>query len=322
MKKLLLSAFLFSVLIPVDAQNNVALLLSQRLGSAPFTLGSPVSAGNYEYKINRLEYYISEIKITHDGGQVTPVADMHLLVRPAADSLYDLGVFPGITTVEGIAFSIGVDEPSNHADPASFPANNPLSPQNPSMHWGWAAGYRFVAMEGVAGNNFANIFEIHALGDVNYKTVALSTLAENAPGGKVIHLTADYTQVLNSINVAGGLIVHGESGKAVTLMNNMKNLVFSAATSATIAPDFKGSFVLSPNPSASGTTVATMALPAGFEYRVTVTDLTGRVLFNKTTDAANTLFAFDHVLNSGVYFLHLWQNERPVAVEKLMVTAP
>jgi len=39
-----------------------------RIGAAPFALNTPVSAGSYNYKITRLEYYISEIKIIHDGG--------------------------------------------------------------------------------------------------------------------------------------------------------------------------------------------------------------------------------------------------------------
>lgn len=78
------------------------------------------------------------------------------------------------------------------------------------MQWGGAAGYRFVAIEGVAGNNFANLFEIHALGDANYKTLTLATIAENLPtGDKTIHLVADYAQVLHTINVSAGLIVHG-----------------------------------------------------------------------------------------------------------------
>ncbi|MBK8557379.1 MAG: hypothetical protein IPL65_17175 [Lewinellaceae bacterium] len=69
--------------------------------------------------------------------------------------------------------------------------------------------------------------EIHALGDQNYKTLNLNTTAEVLPdGNKVIHLIADYAKVLISINVSGGPIVHGTSGRAVVVLNNMKNLVF------------------------------------------------------------------------------------------------
>ncbi len=323
MKKLLLSVLsLFALLSVVQAQNKVTLHLSPRLGAAPFALNTPVSAGSYEYKITRLEYYISEIKITHDGGQVTPMTDMYLLVRPAIDSMYDLGTHPDITNVESITFSVGVDQAHNHLDPAAYPANHPLAPQNPAMQWGWSAGYRFVAIEGKAGTNFANDVEIHALGDANYKTLTLNTVAENQSNGdKTIHLIADYAQVLNSINVSAGLIVHGSTGKAVTLMNNMKNVVFSAETATmTIDPAFEGAFAVSPNPAAPGEAMVTMTLPAGYDYRVTLTDLTGRVVINQPVSADRQSYPLIDDLNAGTYLVHLWQNEHPVAIEKLVIT--
>jgi hypothetical protein len=321
MKKLLLSVFSFLSVLMVQAQNNIELHLSPRLGAAPFALNTAVSAGNYEYKITRLEYYISEIKITHDGGQVTPVTDLHLLVRPAVDSLYDLGAYPDIVNVEAITFSVGVDEAHNHLDPATYPSDHPLAPQNPAMQWGWAAGYRFVAIEGKAGTNFAYDYEIHALGDANYKTLTLNTVAENHPNGdKTIHLIADYAQVLNSINVSAGLIVHGSTGKAITVMNNMKNVVFSAETvTMTIDPAFEGAFTVAPNPASSGAAMVNMALPAGFDYRVTLTDLIGRVVINQPVPVDLRSYPLINDLNTGIYLVHLWQNERPVAVEKLVI---
>ena len=56
MKKLLLSVLSFLSVLAVQAQNNIELHLSPRLGAAPFALNTPVSAGSYEYKITRLEY--------------------------------------------------------------------------------------------------------------------------------------------------------------------------------------------------------------------------------------------------------------------------
>ncbi|MEO6759909.1 MAG: MbnP family protein [Saprospiraceae bacterium] len=322
MKKMFLSFLsVLALLAAVQAQSNLEIHLAARLGAAPFALNTPVSAGNYEYKITRLEYYISEIKITHDGGLITPVTNMHLLVRPALDSMYNLGSFPAIQNVEGIAFSVGVDQAFNHLDPSSYPANDPLAPQNPAMQWGWSAGYRFAAIEGVAGTNFANTFEVHALGDANYKKVSLSAVAETqANGDKTIHLIADYSKVLKSINVAGGIVVHGSTGVAVTLLNNMQNFVFTAETSNVIDPAFAGTFLLSPNPAQAGKAVATMSLPAGPDYRITLTDMTGRVVLNQVVPADLRSFAFGENLTAGIYLVHLWQNDRPVIVEKLVVT--
>lgn len=319
MKKLLLSALALLTVCALPAQNNLRLLLSPRLGTAPFALDVAVSAGSYEYKITRLEYYISDIKITHDGGQETPLTDLYLLARPAADSLYDLGSHPEITNVEGITFSIGVDSAHNHLDPTIYPANHPLAVQDPSMHWGWQSGYRFMAVEGVAGNNFDNIFQIHSIGDVNYQSLTLPVAAEIQPNGdKTIHLIADYTQALLNIKLSEGLIAHGTTGNAAKLLDNMRNLVFHAATVATVNPAFEGSFAVSPNPASSDQAIAAMTLPAGFHYRITLTDLAGRTVLNRTITPDSRSFSFGR-LHTGVYFAHLWQNERPAAVEKLII---
>ncbi len=319
MKKLLLTLFCLYATWALSAQNHVLLHLAPRLGTAPFQLDVPIPAGNYQYKITRLEYYISEISILHDGGQVTPMSGLYLLVRPALDSLYDLGAQPGITSVEGITFSIGVDQAHNHGDPASYPANHPLAPQDPAMHWGWSAGYRFVAIEGVVDSNFVNLFGVHALGDANYKTLTLSTSAEPTPDGHTIHLIADYAQVLNSINVSGGLVVHGSTGEASTLLKNMKSLVFTAKTTGTIDPGFSGSFALSSNPAQAGQAEVSMDLPEGQAYQLTVTDLLGQVLQTRNLANGAQHFTISNGLPAGTYVVHLWQNGRVIVAEKMVV---
>lgn len=74
---------------------------------------------------------------------------------------------PNVNKVEAITFSVGVEQAYNHLDPASFPPDDPLAPQNPEMHWGWVSGYRFAAVEGEAGPNLDQHFEIHSIGDAN-----------------------------------------------------------------------------------------------------------------------------------------------------------
>jgi hypothetical protein len=319
MKQLFLSVFVFLCFFSVSAQDHVILHLAPRLGAAPFHYNQAVSAGSYSYKITRLEYYVSEVKITHDGGQVTSVDSLWLLVRPALDSMYDLGAFPSIQNVEGVQFSVGVDSSHNHLDPASYPPAHPLAPKNPEMQWGWSAGYRFIAIEGKAGTNYANIFQVHALGDENYKTVNLTTPAENTNAGKVIHVTADYAHVIAGLNVSGGLIVHATTGAAVTVLNNMQNIVFTSTVTAVVDPGFTGSFSISPNPAAAGTPKALMDLPAGHDYVVTLTDLTGRLVFQQAVPAGARELSLNQNIQTGLYFAQLWEDHHAVATEKLII---
>jgi hypothetical protein len=325
MKPSFLLSFLLWILLGavLPAQNHVRLHLAPRLGDQPFALDEVTPGNGYYFKVARLQYYVSEITITHDGGQVLPLTDLWLLVNPATDSIYDLGVLD-IEQVESIKFSLGVDPDHNHLDPASYPAGHPLAPQNPSMHWGWAAGYRFIAFEGLAGGsatNPNNVFEIHSLNDGNYKTLTLSTGAELVGNTLTIHLKADYKGLLTGINVGGGVISHGSGGASATLMNNLKNVVFSSQTSGIIDPAFTGSFRVMPNPAPSGISRLSYELHSGLAYTLTLTDLNGRLLFLKTLAAGSQSVALDGPnLNAGVYFLHLWQDNQPVAVEKLVIS--
>ena len=324
MKKGFLLLVLAVSFFAANAQNEVMLHLAPRLGSAVFSLDQTIDhpGGTYKMKYTRFEYYISEIKITHDGGQVTPCTGLTLLVRPAQDSMYSLGQMPGISSVEAITFSVGVPQAVNHLDPASYPPGDPLAPQNPEMQWGWSAGYRCAAIEGYAGTNLSQNFQVHALGDANYKTQTITTDAEQvAPDMKMIHLIADYSQAVKSINISGGLVVHGSTGAAVTLLINFKNVVFKAETSsAVIDPAFAGAFSVAPNPVRDAAPQVSFSLPTGNDYNLTVTDLTGKIVARQSLAAGeNQSVLLEKMPTAGLFFVHLWQNGSPVAVEKLVV---
>lgn len=324
MKKGLLLLLLAVSAFTANAQNEVILHLAPRLGSEVFSLNQEMDhpGGTYKMKYTRFEYYISEIKITHDGGQVTPCTGLTLLVRPAQDSMYSLGQMPGVTNVETITFSVGVPQAVNHLDPASYPPGDPLAPQNPEMQWGWSAGYRFAAIEGYAGTNLSQNFQVHALGDANYKTQTIATDAEQVSADlKMIHIIADYKNAVKSINISGGLVVHGTTGAAVTLLNNFKNVVFKAETSsAIIAPSFAGAFSVAPNPVRDAAPQVNFSLPIGNSYALTVTDLTGKIIARQTLAAGeNQSVLLKKMPSAGLFFVHLWENGSPVAVEKLVV---
>ncbi|MBK9271639.1 MAG: hypothetical protein IPM48_08565 [Saprospiraceae bacterium] len=324
MKKGLLLLILATMISIGNAQNEIMLHLAPRLGNAVFSLNQAVDhpGGKYQMKYTRFEYYISEIKITHDGGQIEPCTGLTLLVRPAQDSMYSLGQMPGITNIEAITFSVGVPQSVNHLDPASYPPGDPLAPQIPDMHWGWVAGYRFAAVEGLAGANFSQNFQLHALGDANYKTQTILTKAEQvSPDIKMIHLIADYQQAMKSLNISGGLVVHGTTGAAVTLLNNFQSAVFKAESStAVIDQAFAGEFEVSPNPVRDAAPQVNYSLPAGEGYALTVTDLTGKILARKALSAGeNQSLLLEKMPTTGLFFVQLWQRGSLVAVEKLVV---
>lgn len=136
MKKSILSIFVLLVAFNLSAQKQVTLTIKHLLGTNPF--GFNVASQNdltHNFKITRVDYYISSIKLIHDGGMIMSVPNHYILAKGDNNVIDLLGTF-NVTNVEGIKFSIGVEMPVNTADPTVWLAPHPLSPQAPSMHWG------------------------------------------------------------------------------------------------------------------------------------------------------------------------------------------
>src|SRR5688572_1519186 len=319
MRYLLSICLLVVFVITSKGQVDVSIHMHQKLGDQPFTYNTIVQTpAGYYIKATWLAYYISEVKLIHDGGVVTPVTDQYFLIAPTSDSILELGSFD-ISILEGIEFSLGVDSAHNHLDPASFPSSHPLAPQDPSMHWGWTAGYRFIAFEGFAGPTSEpvnNSFQIHTIGDINYKTVTLNTSGELVEGDLVIPVTANYMKLLEGIDVQNGTISHSTSGKAKKQMENMQAYVFTAeGTTGTIQLDPSIEFAVSPNPS-NGLVRLSYDLSKFNLSELVVSDLTGKIISRQTIPAiANDLTVQLHVPN-GAYIINVVSDGKVVVARK------
>lgn len=321
MMKTLLLSIAGLLFLTATSQTNLMLHLDHNVGENPLVLNEEYTQPEegYNFSITRLQYYISEIEITHDGGQKTAIEDKWLLVDAAQQSDFELGSY-NISSVEGISFWIGVDEPHNHLDPTLYPEGHPLAPQNPEMHWGWAAGYRFVCLEGKTGMNLILTYQLHGLGDVNYHQVSMETGAMEEGGNLVIPILADYLGMYKDIDISGGLIEHGETGAAAMLLENFSNHVYSAYFFTGVEENnFEGNFAIGPNPATNGFSKAFLSLPLGNEYTVSIVDLSGRLIQSENLNGGN--YSFDlKPGNAGMYFINLVQNGVLVATEKLVVT--
>lgn len=211
------------------------------------------------FKFRRLEYYMSGIVLIHDGGQKTEIANTWLHIKGNIPLNTLLGTHT-ITNLEEIRFAIGVEQEYNHLDPSTYGAGHPLAPKSPSMHWGWEAGYRFIALEGSGGTNRDQNVEIHSLGDVNYLQIKIPTAGVKAGNDLTIELNADYLQALKGIETMAGIITHAENLEGRDIALNFVNHVFtssegnaSALSASKIVPT---AAVLFPNPSQGTSTLS------------------------------------------------------------------
>lgn len=323
MKQISTLVLAFFLAVALQAQTNVTLQVNHHLSGYDFEFDMESQNNMSEkFTLERLQYYISEIVLVHDGGMETAVVDQWPLINAETVTTdIDLGSL-AVTDIEKVRFAVGVDQTHNHLDPASWPAGHPLAPQFPSMHWGWTAGYRFVAMEGSSGTDLSQIFQIHALGDANYFTTEVDVTQEDASGDIIVPIYADYTRAIEDVEIASGLIVHGDYDQAITLLENFRDYVYSG-----VAPSSPPPSGIEPLPMQDQLAVYPVPAPAGMisvvfnaqsETNLLLTDMLGRTVSSKQLAAG----ADDHsiyVAEPGVYLLQIVSNGEILAAKRVVI---
>lgn len=328
MKNIILSVFASLLFVGVNAQQTVKLFIDHKAGSSTFAPTSTMQndKGN-DFNVTRLEYYISKISIIHDGGTETPATDVYALINAvdaaqATTTEIDLGQYSNITSVEAIKFHVGVNAPENNEDPTQWPSTHPLAPKMPSMHWGWTAGYRFVAMEGKGGDNLAFGYEFHALGNDYYYAIQIPTKGQDIFGQLHFYINADYTKALKGIDVSSGVITHGVGTETIQLLRNFRDEVFSdkqgntnilASVKQVIADDEVSVY---PNPSSNTVSIDVSNNTATISA-IQITDITGKVVETITaTDWASNQVTIN---TKGIYLVNLMSGNERLLTKKLVI---
>ena len=320
MRKILLTFSLLAFCFignTVMAQTAVSLKINHKLGSDNFAFETEASNNlDNPFKVNRMEYYMSGFTVFHDGAS-TAIDDLNVLVRANEDTTIDLAMLDA-TEITEIRFHIGIAEDLNHEDPASYAPSHPLAPQNPSMHWGWAAGYRFVAMEGNVGGNFSEVFQLHGLGDENYFETSTEVMPTTTSEGILIELDADYNRVLEGMDLSGGVISHGAMGEAKIALENFRDYVFTQASATTAIADYSAVNALQifPNPTATNTVNISLDIANEAATQLELFRADGSLV--NTSILSNQGTATLQLGAKGLYFLRVSQEGETVAYEKII----
>ncbi len=322
MKNIITLSVLLFLGISAISQNNIYLKINHKLGATPFAFNATnVNDLGDTFNVSRIQYYLTPYSITHDGGTVT-LLNKTLLIDGGIPTYDSLGNF-AITTIEKITFAIGVDSLLNHLDPSL--ASGDLAPQSPSMHWGWAPGYRFIVMEGKAGNTAppTQTYELHALGDHHYHYITITTAGTTDVNGKVIELNANYVEALQGINVASGLLEHGETRNTARILYNFKNHVFTSIEgNPTVGvPELdrkRLKLTVSPNPITEGNNITIEVSEIIENAKIVITSITGQKVKELVLESNQTQIG---ELSSGTYIVSIVSNNNVLAFGKLIVTS-
>lgn len=238
-------SILFAILLSFTSfgQKNVFVHIDPIVSGVDLQLNTVYTAlDGKTFKLDYFDYYLSDVLITHDGGQTLNLYDTIFLVKHDDHMLY-LGNLD-ITNIEQIDFSIGVPKSRNTQagilaqDISTYPENHPLSFQDPSMYWGWQGGYMHMIIGGYSDGNDDQIpdvyFELHNLGDHNQQPVSLSVNQTNTTVNQIdIYMNCNFEQWIKNIPLSTAGIMHDEIGVNKTIMDNVQLFpVFTLAANA------------------------------------------------------------------------------------------
>ncbi|HEX3719214.1 MAG TPA: MbnP family protein [Verrucomicrobiae bacterium] len=157
------------------------------------------TAAGERFSITRISYLASNFALqrTDDSWLEFPNVVAWLDAAQNRNSLRLQNVPPG--EYRSIRFTIGLDSKMNHANPAKFPANDPLNPNLNGLHWNWQGGYIFLALEGLWRNDAGQLdgWSYHLARDGNNVPLTLAVPLEITNETK-LEIDFDIAALLNS----------------------------------------------------------------------------------------------------------------------------
>ncbi len=330
MKRLSTLLLLFVAFVATTfAQNNqVVFSFDHKAGADPMVLNQTVFSiwNNKKVKLSRAEFYISEVEIRHADSTKMPLMEQYLLVNANAPTTeFELGSWP-VEAAHGVTLHLGVPQAVNHEDPAAWPTSHPLAPKNPSMHWGWSAGYRFMAIEGKIDNNGdgvpETVFEFHNLSDALYKNLELTGVKTAENGVLHLHFVIDYAQLFKDMAMTGNLLQHGAAAPNIAMMNNAATQNFVMMQSVSATHDVTANSVnikAMPNP-ANAETLVEYAIPAAGLLDFTLTNTLGQTVRSyRALAASGTVRVETRALPEGIYQYAFYDNGNLLGRKQLVV---
>jgi len=214
----------------LQAQTDIELNIQHKFGKSNYTPNQPyVDDENRVILINRIQYYFSNIELTHDGGQSVLVNKQHILMD-GETALYNLGtVSPEIQQLEALNLDLGVDPSLNNSRPVNHPVGHPLAES--SMYSNDQQSYIFLAIEGMIDTDGDQTpdkpFSFRATGDQLLRNMTIQATTSRNGNGIKINLVANIANWLKDIDLEFvGTQENGATDNETLCDNTDENKVF------------------------------------------------------------------------------------------------
>jgi hypothetical protein len=208
----------------------VAISMSYTRAGAPFDKNVPFTDGaGTLVLLQRLNFFFSQPRFTDDtGDSVASFPSKYLLI-----DLDEGGLVRTVGELDGhlhmLHAGLGLDTAMNHTDPTMAPP--PMNSSN--LWWGWAAGYRFMTLEGkydsnnsgtIDGNDFT--FDYHIGMDTLYRRLDLEVHTDADMGGNVvIPLSLSIDTLFTGLDIATQPVVEVVNDISTGLMDRLPQAI-------------------------------------------------------------------------------------------------
>jgi len=136
--------------ITADVKGAVAIQFNYTVDGQALSIGDVVQINGTAVSFEYANFYVGGIVFHPEEGDHVALTDQYMYVNPTENKAdlteLDAGHY------QMIQFFVGVDDTKNsqtETDFTSRDASDPLGMQNPSMHWGWNGGYKYIRIDGM-----------------------------------------------------------------------------------------------------------------------------------------------------------------------------
>jgi len=291
----------------LHAQTEIELNIQHKFEKSEYLPNQPyVDEENRVILITRIEYYLSNIELTHDRGQSVLIQQQHLLMD-GETAVYHLGtVSSDIQQLEALSFDLGVDPNLNNSRPINHPSGHVLAENR--MYSEDQQSYIFVAIEGMVDTDGDQTpdkpFSFHATGDQLFRNLTIQVATSKSATGLKINLVANIANWLKDIDLEFTGYQENSDTDNEKLCNNTDDHSVFYHVATTSVPT-----LVSPQNQINVDSRLSIAPTIYYHFHtieqleMTITNMNGTYFIQRSNLAPQGDFYLDNDLASGVYIV-------------------
>ncbi len=158
-------------------ERNLTVQIVPKFNNRPlaFEKFSLTNSTGQTFSVTRLDFLLSDFALRRSNGSWLEQTNWQAFLSLGQDhSSFTVEKIPA-GNYNKIRFHVGLRPEINHSKPEQYPATHPLNPVLNGLHWGWAGGYVFFAIEGnwLADGRKISGYSLHLGNDPMLMTVEM-----------------------------------------------------------------------------------------------------------------------------------------------------